>query len=480
MKLLGGSILKDWNEECAVFGVWGDPEAARMCFLGLYAQQHRGQEAAGVALLSEKPDSRSGKLDHKVIKGEGLVADVLGRLRVETEEASAGIGHVRYSTSGKKSSYNIQPIAAKLYNGPVSIAHNGHLTNAHIVKDQLKEKGAIYQGTSDTETILHLIAQSRTDDLVESLKLAMPQVEGAYSLLVLGHNKMAAMRDPWGFRPLSLGVRETQDGKKAWVLASETCAFDLIGAQFVRDIEPGEIWWVDENGTHSAKLDLKRPTKQCVFEHVYFSRPDSIVFGQSVYLARQAMGIELAKEKPVEADVVIPVPDSGVPAALGYSKESGIPFDFGVIRNHYVGRTFIQPSDQLRQFSVKMKLNPQAAVLKGKRVIIIDDSLVRGTTSRQIIRLVKQAGAKEVHFRVASPPTTGPCYYGVDTPKKEDLIACQMSEDEICKAIEADSLAYLSLESLKTSVLKNQTHSKEYSYCQACFDGKYPTEIFEH
>ncbi len=463
-KKAGGKTLKAWREECAVFGIWGDHEAGRMNYLGLYAQQHRGQEACGI--VNQNPNG-----EHWVHKGFGLVGDIFPESQLEKFKGNIAIGHVRYSTTGENHINNIQPLAANLNAGPVALAHNGNIVNSHTLKKQLKIEGAIFHGTNDTEVLLHLLARHPSKDPTICLKDTLPQLEGAFSMVIMTQGRLIACRDPWGFRPLVLGRRKQDDGSEAVVIASETCAFDLIGATYEREIAPGELFWVDENGEHSERFaETKVPTAFCVFEHVYFSRPDSLVFGESVYGARKVMGRKLATENPVDADLVIPVPDSGVPAAIGYSNESGIPFELGIIRNHYIGRTFIQPSQSIRSFGVKIKLNPQAALLKGKRVVVIDDSLVRGTTSQKIIRLVRQAGAKEVHFRIASPPTTGSCYYGVDTPKREQLIASGKSVEEICRYIDADSLAYLSVEGMIEAV-----GGKKTGYCAACFNGEYPT-----
>jgi len=371
-------------------------------------------------------------------------------------------------------------MSANLYNGPVAIAHNGNLVNANILRKTLQLEGAIFQGTNDTESVLHLISKTPTSDFIEALKITLPKLVGAFSFTFLSHDKLVAARDPFGFRPLVLGTKKNEKNEISYIVASETCAFDLIGAKYLREIQPGELFWVDQDGEHSIQWDksAQHNSAKCIFEHVYFSRPDSIVFGKSVYISRKEFGRWLAKENPVDADVVIPVPDSGVPAAIGYSLESGIPFEFGIIRNHYVGRTFIQPHQSVRNFGVKIKLNPQTAVLSGKKVIVVDDSLVRGTTSKKIISLIRQAGAKEVHMRIACPPTTGPCYYGVDTPQKSQLIAANQSLEKIREFIEADSLAYLSLEGLFSAVGESGPIEKK-SYCAACFDGKYPTPLFE-
>lgn len=438
-----------------------------MTYLGLYAQQHRGQESSGIVSLHEGL--------HNVHRGMGLVGDVFKEADLMRLAGRAAIGHNRYSTTGASLQYNIQPLAAHLLNGPVALAHNGNFVNANELRDELKETGAIFQGTNDTECLLHMLAKNPSSNIITCLKDSLPRLVGAYSMVLMTDDRMVAMRDPYGFRPLVLGRRPIGDGSFSWVVASETCAFDLIGAKFIREIEPGEIVWFDGEGEHRDTIPQTVPRlAKCVFEHVYFARPDSQVFGLSVYESRKRMGEALARENKVDADLVIPVPDSGTPAAIGYARESGIPFELGIIRNHYIGRTFIQPSQSIRSFGVKIKLNAQSEILKGKRVVVIDDSIVRGTTSQKIIRLVRAAGAKEVHFRIASPPTTGPCYYGVDTPGKSQLIAAQHSLEEIREFIDADSLAYLSVEGMMEAVRGSKSE-----FCAACFDGKYPTPIEE-
>ncbi len=455
----GGTSL-GFRDECAVFGIWGDAEAGRMAYLGLYAQQHRGQESTGIVTLS----SVEGAPKHIHHKGMGLVGEVFPEHELERLQGVAAIGHNRYSTHGESSVNNIQPLTVTLSGGPLAVAHNGNITNADVLRKKLIQEGSIFQGTNDTEVALHLMAKN-SKNIIDSLKESLNQLEGAFSLVIMSGKKLIAARDPKGYRPLSLGKRKQPDGSYAWVVASETCAFDLIGAEFIRDINPGEIWWADTEGEHSTRFsEGPQNFSQCVFEHVYFARPDSIIFGESVYEARKRMGQALAEEYPVEADIIIPVPDSGVPAALGYSNASGIPFELGIIRNHYIGRTFIQPSPSIRSFGVKIKLNPQAKVLEGKRVVVIDDSLVRGTTSQKIIRLIRQAGAKEVHFRIASPPIIDGCYYGVDTPSKDQLIAAQKSKQEICDFIGADSLGYLS----EAGMLKAAGGNPK-NFCTACF-----------
>lgn len=462
--------MSHWHDECAVFGIWGDPEAGRMTYLGLYAQQHRGQESAGIVSLYQG--------EHLHHKGLGLVGDVFAESDLERLKGEAAIGHVRYSTTGRNLLTNAQPLVATLNTGPVTLAHNGNIINAAELRGELKKEGAIFQGTNDTECLLHLLARHPSRDIVECLRDVVVRLKGAFSLVLMTGDRLVAVRDPLGFRPLVLGRRFLEDGSEAWVVASETCAFDLIGAKYVREIEPGEIFWVDAAGEHSERYaEATQETACCVFEHVYFSRPDSVVFGASVYETRKRMGQMLAQENAVEADVVIPVPDSGIAAAIGYSNESGFPFELGIIRNHYVGRTFIQPSQSIRSFGVKIKLNPQASILRGKRVVVVDDSLVRGTTSQKIIRLVRQAGAKEVHFRIASPPTTGPCYYGVDTPRRKQLIASHQTIDEIRQFIDADTLAYLSVQGMIEAVTGQQGAPQKAGYCAACFDGNYRTPL---
>ena len=460
---------KTWKDECGVVGVWNHQHASRIAYLSLYAIQHRGQESAGIVTLENHAQ--------RVHKGPGLVSEVFNDELLDGLNGRAAIGHVRYATTGMNQMANFQPLQANLSNGPIAVAHNGNIVNAGPLREKLKAEGSIFQGTNDTEVILHLIAKHPSADIVECLKASLGQLEGAFSVTVMSHKAMLAARDPHGFRPLVLGKLKDPDGKDSFVLASETCAFDLVGAKFVREIQPGEIWWVDETGEHSTTFGVKKPKSSCVFEHVYFARPDSIVFGESVYEVRKRAGQLLAEEDrregKIEFDVVIPVPDSGVPSALGYSVESGKPFELGIIRNHYIGRTFIQPHQAVRDVGVKIKLNPQQAVLKGKRVVVLDDSLVRGTTSKKIISLIRAAGAKEVHLRIAAPPTTGPCYYGVDTPEKSQLIASHKSVEEIGAFVGADSLRYLSIAGLMKAV-----KGEAGGYCAACFDGKYPTPLF--
>jgi amidophosphoribosyltransferase len=427
--------------------------------------QHRGQESAGVVSLNEG--------QHIHHKGLGLVGDVFSEGDLVRLQGRAAIGHVRYSTTGQNLLTNAQPLTAQLYNGPVAVAHNGNIINAHELRAELQKAGSIFHGTNDTEALLHLMARHPSDQLITAVKESVEKMEGAFSFVVMNHDRLVAIRDPYGFRPLVLGKKKNEAGEWAYIVASETCAFDLLGAQLVREIEPGEIFWLDKDGEHSLLMN-RTVTRQarCIFEHVYFARPDSVVFGHSVYESRKNFGRVLARENHVDCDIVVPVPDSGVPAAIGYSAESGVPFELGIIRNHYVGRTFIQPQQSIRSFGVKIKLNPQSAVLAGKRVVVIDDSLVRGTTSKKIIGLIRAAGAKEVHMRIAAPPTISPCFYGVDTPDRSQLIAAQQSIEDIRQFIGADSLSYLSMEGLFGAI-----KASPQKFCAACFDGKYPTPL---
>ena len=462
--------MKSWNDKCAVFGIWNDPEAARMTYLGLYAQQHRGQESAGIV-------SFEGEKQY-VHRGVGLVGEVFTEPALQKLKGLSAVGHTRYSTQGKDQRKNIQPLTAEVLNEKLSIAHNGNIVNFPVLKKELASKGCVFHGTSDTECIIHLLAGDvSSDSLVHKLKNCLAQVEGAYSLVLLTKKGLIAVRDSKGFRPLVLGTRDLKNGESSWVVASETCAFDLIGARLVREIEPGEIWQIDHKGEHSVflKKTSDHRLSRCVFEHVYFARPDSQVFNKNVYHSRKTMGRILAKESAVPADIVLPVPDSGVAGALGYSEESGLVYEMGIVRNHYIGRTFIHPSQSIRDFRVKIKLSPHKALIKGKRVVVVDDSIVRGTTSRAVVNLLKKAGAKEVHFRVSSPPITGPCFYGVDTPSKDELIASHKSVEEIQQYLGADSLAFLSPEGLMQAVSTEKV--VDHGFCSACFTGKYPTRI---
>ncbi|MDZ4676652.1 MAG: amidophosphoribosyltransferase [Oligoflexia bacterium] len=463
--------MKKWREECGVFGIWNHPEASRITYLGLFALQHRGQESCGIVSLDKE--------NHIHHKGLGLVADNFTEPELDRLSGRTAIGHVRYATTGDNLLTNAQPLTANLKDGFVAVAHNGNIVNAGKLREELKNDGAIFQGSNDTEVLIHLLARDKAVKFEDRVMNALKKLEGAYSLVILTSKQLFAVRDPMGFRPLSIGKLDgDMNGLSysSWVVASETCAFDLIGAKFERDILPGEILIIENGGgkTHSLHLPEAPKKAQCIFEHVYFARPDSVVFGEGVYEARKNLGRYLAQECPIDADIVVPVPDSGVAAALGYAEESKIPFDMGIIRNHYVGRTFIEPRSHIRSFGVKIKLNPMAALLRGKRVIVIDDSIVRGTTSKKIISLVRNAGAKEIHLRIAAPPTTGPCYYGVDTPTKKELIAANQSVDEIRKFVGADTLGYLSVTGLLKAVRANSN-----TYCAACFDGKYPTPIYD-
>jgi amidophosphoribosyltransferase len=455
-----------FHDECGVFGVFGHPEAANLAYLGLYALQHRGQESAGIV-------SSDGK-ELYVHRAMGEVEEIFQPSVLAQLPGSLAIGHTRYSTAGDKALLNAQPIMIDCNKGKVALGHNGNLTNAAEWRRKLEHRGSIFQTNSDTEVIVHLIARSQARNLSGAIGDALNQVEGAYSLLVLTQDELYAVRDPRGFRPLVLGKLTTPGGFVSWLVASETCAFDLLNAQYVREIEPGEMVRISKSGIESIHFAPEKRLQQCIFEHVYFSRPDSIIFGRSVNESREMLGRLLAQEHPVEADIVVPVPDSGVPAAVGYSLESKIPFRMGLIRNHYIGRTFIEPSQAIRNFGVKLKLNPIRGLLEGKRVILVDDSIVRGTTSRKIVRMVREVGAKEVHVRISCPPTISPCYYGVDTPTREELIASSNTPEEICKFLGADSLGYVSLPALRRAV--GDTEGK---FCTSCYTGVYPTDLVQ-
>jgi amidophosphoribosyltransferase len=457
------------HEECGVAAIYGHPEASKLAYLSLYALQHRGQESAGIAA------SNGEKV--QLHKSMGLVSDIFNADALSRLPGSLAIGHTRYSTTGDSALLNAQPIMVECNKGKIALAHNGNIINAGEVRAQLEQAGSIFQTTSDTEVIVHLIARSREQALADAMADSLRRLEGAFSLVMLTPDRIFAARDPRGFRPLVMGRIPGQAAHRAdtIVFASETCAFDLIGATYEREVKPGELIIVGPEGVHSRFYASQQPQSSCIFEHVYFSRPDSMVFGRAVQQTRDAMGRQLALESPVLADIVVPVPDSGVTAAMGFSHESGIPLQFGLIRNHYVGRTFIEPEQRVRDFGVKLKLNPVRHVLEGKRVVLIDDSIVRGTTSKKIVRMVRDAGAKEVHMRVSCPPTISPCYYGVDTPSKNQLIAANKSVDEIREYIGADSLAYLSLEGLRTAAGEGE----DKFYCTGCYTGKYPTNIVE-
>ena len=455
------SNLDKLGEECGVFGVMSHPEAGRIVYLGLYALQHRGQASAGIVSSDEK------KL--YIEKGMGYVADLFTEARLERLPGCAALGHVRYPSAGQISIQNAQPIMVECWRGPLGLAHNGNLTNAHELRRELEHDGAIFHSASDSEVIMHLMSRSRRRTVREAFIEALLQIRGAFSLVALTPEYLLAARDPYGFRPLCLGH---VDG--AYVVASETCALDLINAEYIRDVEPGEVLCIKNSAADALESLMPLPKVKsafCVFEHVYFSRPDSLVFGRTVSTSRHEMGKLLAREHPVEADVVVPVPDSGVVAAIGFSRESGIPIEFGLTRNHYVGRTFIEPKQSIRNFGVKVKLNPVRDILRGKRVVLVDDSIVRGTTSKKIVEIVRAAGAKEIHMRITSPPVIAPCYYGVDIPTRRELIGSTKSVKEIREFIGADSLGYLSLESTLRAVDDGDR------YCSACFTDNHPTEV---
>ena len=452
-----------FHDRCGVFAIFGHPEAARLTYLGLYALQHRGQESAGIVA----GDGRR----LRVQKGPGLVADFFTDERLDALQGDRAIGHVRYSTAGEPGSANAQPILIDCHRGPIALAHNGNLVNAELLRHELESAGSIFQSSADTEVILHLYARSHREPLEDAIAASLSKVRGAYSLVFLTRDALVAGRDPLGFRPLVLGRLG-----ESWIVSSETCALDLIDAEPVRDVEPGEMVVMDASGVRSHRPFPPQPPCQCVFEHVYFARPDSQVFGRNVLTTRQALGRQLAREAPAAADVVVPVPDSGIGAALGYAEESGLRYAPGLIRNHYVGRTFIEPRQSIRSFGVKVKLNPVREVLAGRRVVLIDDSLVRGTTSRKIVGMVRAAGAREVHLRISSPPTIGPCHYGIDTPLRSELIAARLSLTGIREHLGADSLAYLSQEGLLRAV----GDPAGGRHCTACFSGRYPVPVTEN
>jgi len=458
-------MFDKFHEECGVFAIYGHPEAAKLAYLGLYALQHRGQESAGIC-------TSDGDEVH-CVKSMGHVAEIFTPRVIETLPGEQAIGHTRYSTAGDTALLNAQPFSVSCNKGRIAVAHNGNITNAAELRRQLERQGSIFQSNSDTEVILHLVAHSRERTLSGALRDALLQLDGAFSLVFLAEDRVIVARDPRGFRPLAAGQMEFSGGRIAHVFASETCAFDLIGAVYLNEVEPGEMVIVGPEGVTRERYAPEQPRAQCVFEHVYFSRPDSIVFEKSVQQSREMLGRLLAREAPADADLVVPVPDSGVAAAIGYAAESGLPFRHGLIRNHYVGRTFIEPSQVIRDFGVKLKLNPVRHLLEGKSVVLVDDSIVRGTTSRKIVRMVRQAGAREVHLRVSCPPTVSPCFYGVDTPTKNELIGANNTVEEIRRFVEADSLAYLSLASLRRAVDDDRKHE----YCYACYTGDYPTEL---
>jgi amidophosphoribosyltransferase len=466
------------HEECGVFGIWNAHDAGAMTALGLHALQHRGQEATGIVSFSEDgPEAR-----FHTHKGLGLVGDVFGDARIMAGlPGTAAVGHNRYATTGATLIRNVQPLYAEFEFGGLAVGHNGNLTNATGLRRALVRRGCIFQSTTDSEVFIHLIAISLYTSVVDRLTDALKQVVGAYSLVVLSQESLIGVRDPLGVRPLILGRIDQPGGAKpSWVLASETCALDIVGADFVRDIEPGEIVIIDDEGVRSIRPFGERKGRFCVFEYIYFARPDSVLDGHGVYAARKRIGVELAGESPVEADVIVPVPDSGVPSAMGYSVASGIPFELGIIRNHYVGRTFIEPTDQIRNLGVKLKHSANKAMIEGKRVILVDDSIVRGTTSRKIVEMVRAAGAAEVHMRISSPPTTYSCFYGIDTPERGKLLAANHSTEEMARLIGADSLAFISLDGLYRALGRPEGRDpvKPY-YCDACFTGEYPISLVD-
>ncbi|MCH8313793.1 MAG: amidophosphoribosyltransferase [Nitrospinae bacterium] len=452
-------MLDKFHDECGVVGVFGNSEAANLVYLGLYSLQHRGQESAGIV------SSRRGKLHLEV--GMGKVADIFHDDRLQRLEGHMALGHNRYSTAGDSALHNAQPCLINYSEGSLALAHNGNLVNAVSIRKELVSTGSIFQSTNDSEVIVHLMAQAKDDSFVDRAATALKQVKGAFSLLLMTEDEIIAARDPQGFRPLCLGKLDS-----SYIVASESCVFDLIEGEFIREIEPGELLLINKDGLTSYFPFQKTQTKQCVFEHIYFSRPDSFLFNQSVYESRKATGRALAQEHPADVDLIVPVPDSGVISALGFAEESGIPYEMGLIRNHYVGRTFIEPQSQIRDFGVKVKLNAVKPVIKGKRVAIIDDSIVRGTTSRKIVKMIREAGAKEIHLRISSPPILYSCFYGIDTPTRNELIASNQDLEGIRKFLEADSVQYISIEKL----LSVFSDPKE-KFCTACFDGNYPVKI---
>ena len=455
------------HEECALFGIFGTPDAAAHTALGLHAQQHRGQEATSIVAFDGQQFSAH--------RGAGHVGDNFGDPAVIARlKGFSAIGHNRYATTGASVARNSQPLFAEFEFGGFAVGHNGNLTNAMEIRRDLVRRGCLFKSTTDSEVIIHLMAVGRGHTVIDRLVGALRQVEGAYSLVALSSAGLIGVRDPHGVRPLVLGKLGD-----AHILASETCGLDIIGADFVRDIEPGEVVLIDEGGVHSLRPFRDQPNRFCVFEYIYFSRPDSVVEGTSVYEARKRIGAELARESHVDADLVIPVPDSGVPAAIGYAQESGIPFELGIIRNHYVGRTFIEPTDSIRHLGVKLKHNAARAQLNGRRVILVDDSIVRGTTSTKIIQMVRSAGAKEVHFRIASPPTTHSCFYGVDTPERSKLLAARMNVQEMAEHIGADSLALISIDGLYRAMGRNGRDARRPAFCDACFTGDYPIALVD-
>lgn len=463
----GGTPFDDdkLREECGVFGIWGDGDASRHTALGLHALQHRGQEGAGLV-------SFDGKQFH-AHRDMGQVGEIFGRESVMVElKGKAAIGHVRYSTAGGAFLRNVQPLFADLAFGGFSLAHNGNLTNALKLRHRLVEQGAIFQSTADTEVIIHLMAQAKGKSLIDRLTDALRQIEGAYSLVCLADDCVIAVRDPLGVRPLLIGKRDN-----SYIVASETCALDIIGAEYIRDVEPGEMVVLDASGLHSLRPFPISKRRFCIFEYIYFARPDSLIEGKSVYAARKRIGMELARESQVEADVIIPVPDSGVPAAIGYAQESKLPFELGIIRNHYVGRTFIEPGQQIRNLGVRLKHNANRAMIEGKRIVLVDDSIVRGTTSIKIVEMMRAAGAREVHMRIAAPPTAHSCFYGIDTPARGELLASRLDVKGMAQFIGVDSLAFVSMDGLYRAMGEPGRNAAEPAFCDACFTGDYPTVL---
>ncbi|WP_298225836.1 amidophosphoribosyltransferase [Acidocella sp.] len=461
------------HEECGVFGAWNVADAAAITALGLHALQHRGQEATGIV-------SHDGVRFHSH-KGLGLVGDNFGDAKVMAGLPGArAIGHNRYATTGDTVLRNVQPLFAEFEFGGFAVGHNGNLTNAHTLRRALTRRGCLFQSTMDSEVFVHLIAISLYSNVVDRLIDAIKQVIGAYSLVALTNEQLIGVRDPLGVRPLVLGKLSGADGKAGWVLSSESCGLDIVGAEFVRDVEPGEIVLIDDSGVTSIKPFTPQSPRFCVFEYIYFARPDSIMEGNSVYSARKKIGAQLAIETPVEADVVVPVPDSGVPAAMGFAEVSGINFELGIIRNHYVGRTFIEPTDQIRHLGVRLKHSANRAMIEGKRIVLVDDSIVRGTTSQKIVEMVRQAGAREVHMRIAGPPTTHSCFYGIDTPERGKLLAARNSVEEMAKLIGVDSLAFISIDGLYKALGKNGRDNAAPAFCDACFTGEYPIQLTDN
>ena len=456
--------LKGLNEECGVFGIWGHPEAAQITYYGLHSLQHRGQEGTGIVVTDGK--------ELKGRKGEGLVTEIFTADAMEDLQGVGAIGHVRYATAGGGGYENVQPLLFQSQSGGLALAHNGNLVNADALRNQLEAQGSIFQSSSDREVLAHLIKRGGFSQLKDRVKNALPMLKGAYAFLIMTETEMMVALDPHGLRPLSLGRLGD-----AYLVASETCAFDIVGAEFVRDILPGELLVINADGLHSEMYSMNSTTAICTMEYIYFSRPDSNIHGINVHAARKNLGKQLAKEVPIEADVVTGVPDSSISAAIGYAEESGIPYEMGLIKNRYVGRTFIQPSQSLREQGVKMKLSPVRGIVEGKRVIMVDDSIVRGTTSRRIVKMLKEAGAREVHVVISSPPIQNPCFYGIDTSTREELIASEHSVEEIRELIGADSLTFLSVEGMLEAIGRNEA-GETRGQCLACFTGKYPTEIY--